>query len=127
MAREFGRLMTTRSSLVVIAHFDVVGIAVDEAETDAPLVVHGDRMLALPVAAQRMEAIAWRHLQVVERCGEVHILEFAGRPSGHIRRKALGRAENVQFLRALIRERLDHPSSVRCHVTRVKHGPARFA
>ena len=42
-------------------------------------------------------------------------------------RTRLGRAENVQFLRALIRERLDHPSSVRCHVTRVKHGPARFA
>ena len=76
------------SSLVIVAHFDVVGIAVDKAETNAPLIVHGNRMLALPIAAQRMQAIAGGHFQVVEGRRQVHVLQLARRATSGGKRLA---------------------------------------
>jgi hypothetical protein len=44
MVKTVGRLM-------VIGHFDVVGVAVVPAETETPLLVDANAVLALPVAA----------------------------------------------------------------------------
>jgi hypothetical protein len=45
---------------MVVADLDVVGVAVLEAETDSPLVVDGDRVLADSIALERMEPVTWR-------------------------------------------------------------------
>lgn len=46
---------------MIITDFDVVRIAIDKSEADAPLVVDGDGMLSLPVGFQCVQAIAGRH------------------------------------------------------------------
>jgi hypothetical protein len=45
---------------MVIADFNVVRIAFGKAETDAPLVVDGNRVLPLAVALQCVQTVAWR-------------------------------------------------------------------
>jgi hypothetical protein len=37
---------------VVVRDLDVVGVTVNEAEADAPLIVHGDGMLPTAIASQ---------------------------------------------------------------------------
>jgi hypothetical protein len=59
---------------VIVADFDVVRIAIDEAEADAPLVVDCYGMLPLPVASQRVELVPGRCLQVIETGVEIHVL-----------------------------------------------------
>jgi len=61
VARDAHLLFT--SCLMVVADLDVVRVSVLEPETDSPLVVHGDRVLARPIALQRMEPIARRNAQ----------------------------------------------------------------
>jgi len=51
------------SCLVVVTDLNVVRVSVLEPETDPPLVVHGDRVLARPIALQRMKPIARRNAQ----------------------------------------------------------------
>jgi len=43
---------------MVVADFNVVGVAVLKPETDTPLVVDGDRVLASTVSSERMEPVA---------------------------------------------------------------------
>ena len=43
---------------MVVADFNVVGVAVLKPETDTPLVVDGDRVLASTVSSERMESVA---------------------------------------------------------------------
>lgn len=45
------------SSLMLVADLDVICVAVDGAEANTPLIIHGDRMRALPIATQRMKSI----------------------------------------------------------------------
>ena len=59
---------------MVIADFDIVGIAIDEAEADTPLLVDCYGVLALPVASESVEPVPGRSLQVVEPSCEIHVL-----------------------------------------------------
>ena len=52
---------------VVIDDLDVMRIAVVPAETDAPLVVDADAVLAIAVSFQCLQAVAGRYAQVVQR------------------------------------------------------------
>ena len=46
------------------------------AEADPPLVVHADAVLALAVALERFEPVAWRNEQVLERGLDVFRFEL---------------------------------------------------
>lgn len=102
---------------VLVAYLNVVSVAFNEPKTEAPLVVDGNRVLPFPVAPEGVKPVAGRHLQVVQPNRQGQVLKLSRRPPGDIRRKLLCLAHGIQFLRTPIRERLDHPSNVVCHVT----------
>jgi len=122
----FGMLMSHLVSMVV-RNLDVVGIPVDEPETDAPLVVDGDGMLSLPVSLKFVESVAGRDLQVLEARSQVHVLQLPRCPLGNLLWKPFRLARRVQLLRVPVRERLDQRSNVICHVTRVNQWQIEFA
>ena len=55
---------------MVVADFNVVGVAVLKPETDTPLVVDGDRVLTSTIMPEVVEPVAGRDLEVVQhwRC-----------------------------------------------------------
>ena len=57
---------------MVIDEFHVEGIAVAPPKAHPPLVVHPDAVLARAFARKLLEAITWRHPQVIEGFGRVH-------------------------------------------------------
>jgi len=81
---------------MVIADFDVVRIAFYEPKTNAPLVVHGDGVLAFAVILQRVKAVARWHLEVVEVRSQVDVLEFAGSSPSYISWEAGGLSRQEQ-------------------------------
>ena len=93
---------------MVVADLDVVRIPVHEAETNAPLIVDRDRVLAPPIILERMEAIAGRHLEVVQLGRKMDILEFANRSGSDIDWEALRGAGGEELCRPAIREGLNH-------------------
>lgn len=93
---------------MVIANLDIVGIAINEAETYPPLIVDGDRVLALSISFKRVEPVTRRHLQIVQARGQIHILQFASSPLCNVGRKPPGLASSVELSSESIRERLDH-------------------
>ena len=93
--------------LVVVSNLDVVGVAIDKSEADAPLVVDRD-LLPCPVTPKYVKTVTWWDLQVVEASRQVHVLQLSNGPPRDIRRKPLRLACGVQHLRAPIGETLDH-------------------
>jgi len=69
---------------LVVRTLDVVGIPVDEPETDAPLVVDGDGMLSLPFSLKFVESVAGRDLQLLEARSQVDVLQLPRRPLGDL-------------------------------------------
>ena len=104
---------------MVVADLDVMRIAVDKPEADAPLSVHRDRVLPLSVVLERMQAIARWHLQVIQAGRQVDVFQLADGTPGDVGRKALGCPRREQVPGLPVRERLDHWLTVACHVTRV--------
>lgn len=104
---------------MVVADFDVVRITVYEPKTNAPLIVHGNGVLAFAVIFQCMKVIAWWHFQVAQRRRQVDVLEFTGSSPGHVGREPGRLARQVQLSGAFVGECLDHRASVACNVTRV--------
>lgn len=93
---------------MVIAYFDVVGISINEAKADSPLIVHRNGMLTFSLILECMKAIAWRYLQIVEPRCKVNILQLTNGSLGNVRRKALRGSRDEQIVGPAIRERLDH-------------------
>jgi len=92
----------------ILADLDVVGVPVLEPEADPPPVVDRDRILALAIAPQPMQPVAWGNLEIIKACREVHVLKLARGSAGHIRREPSGLSSQVDLLGPLVRERLDH-------------------
>ena len=105
---------------VIIGDLDVVGVTFLEPETDTPLIVYGYRMLPHAVPRQCMQSIAGRHLQIIKTGGNINILKPPSGPLQHISRQPFRFAGDVELLRMLIPECLDHRNIVTCLVTRVK-------
>lgn len=103
---------------MVVADFDVGRITVHEPKTNAPLIVHGNGMLALAVIFERVKVIAWWHLQVAQHRRQVDVLEFTGSSPGHIGWEPGRFALQVQLSGAFVGECLDHRANVACNVTR---------
>lgn len=108
---------------MVIANLDVIGIAVNKAETDPPLIVDGDRVLTLSISFERVEPVARWYLQIVQPRGQIHILQLASSPFCDVSRKPLGLTSSVEFFGPSIRERLDHLAD--CNASRDARQPPR--
>jgi hypothetical protein len=61
---------------VIVDNLDFVGIPVSPLETDAPLIIDTNAMLAQPIAYQFFQAIGWRASQVLQRSGVVEHAQF---------------------------------------------------
>ena len=93
---------------MVVAHFDIVGLAVLEQKADSPLVVDGNRMLALAVASKRMQPVARWNSQVAKDGRRVYLLKLAQGPLHDVRREPTCLAGHEQVLRSLVCKGLDH-------------------
>ena len=69
---------------MVVANLDVIRIAVDEPEADAPLSVHRDGVLPQSVILERIQAIAPRHLQVIHADLQVDVFQLANGAPGDV-------------------------------------------
>jgi hypothetical protein len=65
--------------LVIVHDFNVVSIPVPPNETQTPLIVYPNAVLALPVPTQRFQSIAGRRRQVPQFRGAVQLPKFAPR------------------------------------------------
>jgi hypothetical protein len=63
--------------LVIVHDLDLGGAAVGPHEAEAVLVVDADGVLALPVAAQRLEPVAGRNTEIVESTRHVELAQLA--------------------------------------------------
>jgi len=93
---------------VVVADLDVIGIPALEPEADPPLVIDRDRVLALTIALQPVQSVAWRNFEVIRTCREVYVLELACGAVGHVRRKPFRLPRQEELSGPLARERLDN-------------------
>ena len=64
-------------SSVIVRDLDVIGITIDEAKADAPLVVDRDRVLPAAISFESMKPVAWGNAQIAQLLGQVNILEAA--------------------------------------------------
>ncbi len=81
-----------RDQQLVIAKLNIVGIAVRESNAGAPLVIHGNRVLAGAIAFERMQAIAGRHLKIGQLGGRVYGFELTQGAAGDVGGDPLGLA-----------------------------------
>ena len=105
--REFGTLIGSLG-LVVVAELDVVRIAVDKTETDAPLVIDRNGVLPDAVSLECMEPIAGRHTQVRDLERRVDGFELSERAARHVGGHLLGLARSEQLLGLPVGKGLDH-------------------
>lgn len=75
---------------MIVADLDIIRVARDEPKADTPLSIHRDRVLAMTIILERVEAIARRHLQVIQAGRQVDVFQFANGSPGDVWRKALG-------------------------------------
>jgi hypothetical protein len=64
---------------MVIDDLDFVRMAILPYEAHSPLLVDADAVLAFPVCCQGLKPIPWRHLQILELHGRVHLHELPER------------------------------------------------
>lgn len=73
---------------MIVGYLNIIGIAIDEAEADAPLIVNGYGVLTLSRSMQGVKAIAGRHSEIVQCCCKMYILQTPHGSSDQIRREA---------------------------------------
>ena len=73
--RSTARLNATLRVVVFTSHLPRVPAF--EPKRDPVLVVHANAVTAPQGSLERLEPIAWRYSQVRQRCGGVHIRQFA--------------------------------------------------
>jgi hypothetical protein len=61
---------------MVIRHFDFRSISVAEPGYNPELIVDPDAVFPLQVALQRLQTIAWRRLQVLQRLRPVQLIKL---------------------------------------------------
>ena len=60
-------------------NFHLVSIVVQPLETDAPLIVNTNAMLAFPISAEGLQPVSWRRPQVIDTRRKMKLGEFAKR------------------------------------------------
>jgi hypothetical protein len=87
---------------VVIHDFHVVGVALAPHEAHAPALIHADAVLPGAVGAKRLEAVPWRHPELIQRLGGVKLgsLRRATRYSSSGTARFLSRRNNLSVSRS---------------------------
>src|SRR5262245_19003431 len=98
-------------ALVVIDDFDIGRTLLGPHETDAPLIVDADRMLAGAVSRERLEPVRRRCTQVVEVAGVVEHVELSQRLSLDAAEPLHERA-HPKSLGSAIAKRSDHAGCI---------------
>jgi hypothetical protein len=96
------------SPLVIVDNLNVISIAGAPSETDAPLVVDPDAVLAGSIAFQRFEPIARRDAQEIQSRRSIDLQQFSMRNSLHVGRKASAMLAQEEPFRLPVRKALDH-------------------
>ena len=99
--------MVSRAS-VIVTELDLEGIAIDEPEADSPLVVDGDSILPVAIAAQGVQSIATGGAEVGEPRCRINRIELPLRPPQQVWWDPPGDACLEQGLGPLIGEGPDH-------------------
>jgi len=73
-------------------------------------------MLPFSITFQRVQPIARRTSQVIQRCSEIHILKLTSCPLCNVWREPLRLTRFVKLFRATISEGFDH--SEKCNASR---------
>ena len=89
---------------MVVAYLNIKCIAVNKTETDSPLVVNRNRVLAVTVPTQGMKAVSRWRPQIIQPYCQMHILQLAYRTTSHIRQKAASGAFYEQIRCAFVRK-----------------------
>jgi len=84
---------------VVVNDSYVVGVALLPAETDAPLVVYPDTVLALALTLEGLEAIGGRHPEVLKALGPIEHPELSQSATLEVRREPANRLPVEERLR----------------------------
>ena len=107
-------------SVVVVDDFNLLGAFLGPYKADPILIVDPDGMLSGAVLLQRMQPVARRNLQIIQRRSAVKIAEFASCSRKDIHRKPF-QAHAVKYgFRFRIPERPNHPRYVSMNDTEVK-------
>lgn len=93
---------------MVVDDLDLLGIRAVPAETNPPLVVDPDRVLASPAAAQRLQPVARRQAEEGEFDGGIDELEFDDGPLPDVGGQATGPSGGPKPFRLTIGEAFDH-------------------
>jgi hypothetical protein len=70
---------------MVIGYFDVVGVAIREPETDAPLIVDRYGMLAGPIILQGVQTVTGRYFKIIKRCCQVNMFKSSQSTLDYVR------------------------------------------
>ena len=84
---------------MVINKFNVIGVVIPPAKTDAPLFVDSDAVLSLPISFQGFQAVSRRHTKIEQTRGVVKHLQFSQRHPGGFHRKVRGAEPGKNFFR----------------------------
>ena len=112
---------------MVIDELDVVGIGILPTETDPPLIVDADTVLAAAITLEFLEPVPRRHPKVVERLGGVHGNELPQHHAPELRRVSPHWLTAEQAPRIPIAEALDHAQNITRRVSNVKRYYWRLA
>jgi hypothetical protein len=105
---------------MVVNDLDLIRCAILPAETDAPLVIDPNAMLAHAVADELLESVARRDAQILERLGGIHSDELAEHGAPELRGVAAHRFTGKEPLRGSVAEALDHWGNLTRRVSNVK-------
>jgi hypothetical protein len=62
---------------VIIGNFNIVSIAIGEAETDPPVVIDGDGVLTSPVSPKLVKSVSRRNSKVLQSRGRIDVLQLS--------------------------------------------------
>lgn len=71
---------------MIVTDFDIVGVTILEQKTDSPLVVDRNRILALAVAFEHVQPVAWWNSEIAENGRRIHLFKFAQGPPRYVLR-----------------------------------------
>ena len=93
---------------MIVGDLHVIGLSVVPSETDAPLFVDPDGVLAGSVSFQRVQSGSRRDVRVLQRVRRVKRQELPMRSSVNVRRETTYALSLEDGLRVTVREGLNH-------------------
>lgn len=108
---------------MIVCNLNLIGITLVKPETNAPLVVDGDRVLTFAVTPEPVESIPRGDAKVIQVRCQIDVLKPSPRSPYDGRWQPLGPTRAEQLLCVSVRKGLDHSSRVTRHVTIVQPEP----